>query len=137
VLYLADSESSAARAITLSVHPRVQTLVGAGLFDFGWVNGDFRKARLQHPLGIAVDGGQVLIADTYNSALRELKLASHEAADFDAGGEFTCVDAICIPLREPAGVTVDNSDRILLVDTGNHRIEEYRPSRKTYHTWAR
>jgi hypothetical protein len=55
-----------------------------------------------------------LIADTYNSALRELKLASHEAADFDAGGEFTCVDPICIPLR----VTVGNSDRILLGDTG-------------------
>jgi thiol-disulfide isomerase/thioredoxin len=137
VLYLADSESSALRAITLLGEPRVHTLVGAGLFDFGWVNGDVRKARLQHPLGVAVDDGQVLIADTYNSALRELKLKEHEVADFDARGEFTCVDPVCIPLREPAGVVVDTPDRILLVDTGNHRVEEYRPSAKTYHTWAR
>jgi len=135
-LYLADSESSAVRAITLSKDPQIVTLVGAGLFDFGWVNGDFRKARLQHPLGVAVDGDQLLVADTYNSAIRELELAKHEVGDFD-GGKFTCVDPVCVPTREPAGIVVDTPDRILLVDTGNHRIDEYRPSARTYHTWSR
>jgi thiol-disulfide isomerase/thioredoxin len=135
-LYLADSESSAVRAITLSKDPQIVTLVGAGLFDFGWVNGNFRAARLQHPLGVAVDGNHLLVADTYNSAIRELELAKHEVADFD-GGKFTCVDPVCVPTREPAGIVVDTPDRILLVDTGNHRIDEYRPSAKTYHTWSR
>lgn len=135
-LYVADSESSAVRAITLSKGPQIVTLVGAGLFDFGWVNGDFRTARLQHPLGVAIDGDKLLVADTYNSAIRELELAQHELVDFD-GGKFTCVDPVCIPTREPAGIVVDSPDRILLVDTGNHRIEEYRPSARTYHTWAR
>ena len=135
-LYLADSESSAVRAITLSKDPQLVTLVGAGLFDFGWINGDFRKARLQHPLGVAVDGDSVLVADTYNSAIRKLELKNHEVADFD-GGQFTCMDPVCVPTREPAGIVVDTPDRILLVDTGNHRIDEYRPSEKTYHTWAR
>ncbi len=135
-LYLADSESSAVRAITLSDDPQIMTLVGAGLFDFGWINGDFRKARLQHPLGVAIDGDKVLVADTYNSAVRELDLPKHEVLDFD-GGKFTCVDPVCVPTREPAGIFVDTADRVLLVDTGNHRIDEYRPSSKTYHTWAR
>jgi thiol-disulfide isomerase/thioredoxin len=135
-LYLADSESSAVRAITLTKDPQIMTLVGVGLFDFGWVNGDFHKARLQHPLGVAVDGDKILVADTYNSAIRELELAKHQVADFD-GGDFTCVDPVCVPTREPAGIVVDTPDRILLVDTGNHRIDEYRPSAKTYHTWAR
>ncbi|MGC1192855.1 MAG: hypothetical protein WA861_19905, partial [Candidatus Binatus sp.] len=135
-LYVADSESSAVRAITLSKDPQIVTLVGAGLFDFGWVNGDFRTARLQHPLGVAIDGDKLLVADTYNSAIRELELAQHELVDFD-GGKFTCVDPVCIPTREPAGIVVDSPDRILLVDTGNHRIEEYRPAARTYHTWAR
>ncbi len=135
-LYVADSESSAVRAITLSKDPQITTLVGAGLFDFGWVNGDFHKARLQHPLGVAVDGDRLLVADTYNSAIRELELAKHEVVDFD-GGKFTCVDPVCVPTREPAGIVVDTPDRILLVDTGNHRIDEYRPSAKTYHTWSR
>jgi sugar lactone lactonase YvrE len=135
-LYLADSESSAVRVVTLSGEPRIMTLVGAGLFDFGWVNGDFRGARLQHPLGVAADGDRVLVADTYNSAIRELNLDTHSVSDFD-GGKYTCMDTICIPMREPAGIVVDTADRILLVDTGNHRIDEYRPSEKTYHTWAR
>jgi thiol-disulfide isomerase/thioredoxin len=135
-LYVADSESSAVRAIALSKDPQIVTLVGAGLFDFGWVNGDFQKARLQHPLGVAVDGDDLLVADTYNSAIRELELAKHEVVDFD-GGKFTCVDPVCIPTREPAGIVADTPDRILLVDTGNHRIDEYRPSLKTYHTWSR
>ncbi len=135
-LYLADSESSAVRAISLADPPQIITLVGAGLFDFGWVNGDFQKARLQHPLGVAVDGDRVLVADTYNSAIRELDLTQHEAVDFD-GGKFTCVDPVCVPTREPAGIFAASTDRILLVDTGNHRVDEYRPSAKTYHTWAR
>ena len=135
-LYLADSESSAVRAITLSHDPQLMTLVGAGLFDFGWVNGNFRTARLQHPLGLAVDGDRVLVADTYNSAVRELELKQHEVVDFD-GSQFTCVDPVCIPTREPAGIVVDTPKRILLVDTGNHRIDEYLPAAKTYHTWAR
>jgi thiol-disulfide isomerase/thioredoxin len=135
-LYVADSESSAVRAITLSKDPQIVTLVGAGLFDFGWINGDFHAARLQHPLGVAVDGDELLVADTYNSAIRELELGKHEVVDFD-GGKFTCVDPVCIPTREPAGIFADTPDRILLVDTGNHRIDEYRPSARTYHTWSR
>jgi sugar lactone lactonase YvrE len=91
---------------------------------------------LQHPLGLACDGDRVLVADTYNSAIRALDLDTRMVADFD-GGKFTCVDPICVPSREPAGIAVDSPDRILLVDTGNHRIDEYRPSSKTYHTWAR
>lgn len=136
ILYVADSESSAVRAVTVGNDSAVATLVGAGLFDFGWVNGDFRTARLQHPLGVATDGDHLLVADTYNSAIRDLDLSKHEISDFD-GGKYTCVDPVCVPTREPAGIAVDNRDRILLVDTGNHRIDEYRPSARTYHTWAR
>jgi DNA-binding beta-propeller fold protein YncE len=135
-LYVADSESSAVRAVSLSLDSRVTTLVGAGLFDFGWVNGDFNSARLQHPLAVAADGDRVLVADTYNSAIRVLDLGQQRVSDFD-DGTFTCVDPVCLPTREPAGIVVADSDRILLVDTGNHRIEEYRPSKKSYRTWAR
>jgi thiol-disulfide isomerase/thioredoxin len=135
-LFLADCESSAIRAITLTRDPQLMTIVGAGLFDFGWINGDFRKARLQHPLGVAINGSRLLVADTYNSAIREIDLSKREVSDFD-GGKFTCVDSICIPMREPAGVFADSAERILLVDTGNHRVDEYLPAAKTYHTWAR
>ncbi len=135
-LFLADCESSAIRAITLARDPQLMTIIGAGLFDFGWVNGDFRKARLQHSLGVTVEGNRLLVADTYNSAIREIDLSKHEVSDFD-GGRFTCVDPLCIPMREPAGIFADSAARILLVDTGNHRVDEYLPATNTYQTWAR
>ncbi|MBS0590108.1 MAG: redoxin domain-containing protein [Proteobacteria bacterium] len=134
-LYVADAESSAIRAIDLG-NDRTHTVVGAGLFDFGRVDGSFDRARLQHPLGVAADGTRVLVADTYNSRVRTLDLTHKTVSEFD-GGKFTCTDPVCYPLREPAGIAVASADRILLVDTGNHRIEEFQPSSKTSHTWAR
>jgi thiol-disulfide isomerase/thioredoxin len=134
-LFVADSESSAIRRVSLGRAPEVETLVGKGLFEFGWINGADDQARLQHPLGVAVDGNDVLVADTYNSAIRSIDLKQHTVADFD-GGAFTCMDPVCVPTREPAGIVADGPDRILLVDTGNHRIEEYTPSTKSYHTWS-
>jgi thiol-disulfide isomerase/thioredoxin len=135
-LYVADSESSAIRSISLDDKVSVKTLVGAGLFDFGKTNGSFGSARLQHPLGLAVNGDQILVSDTYNSRIRVLDLPGKTVSEFD-GGKFTCVDPICYPTREPAGIAVASSDRILLVDTGNQRVEEYQPSTKTSKTWAK
>lgn len=135
-LFVADAESSAIRAVRLKDKTSVDTLVGAGLFDFGRINGGFKTGRLQHPLGVAVDGQDVLVADTYNNAVRRLDLPQRQISEFD-GGAYTCMDPVCIPTREPAGIAVDGKDRVLLVDTGNQRIDEYRPSSKSYHTWAR
>ena len=135
-LYVADAESSAIRAVSLGDDAKTTTIVGAGLFDFGRIDGSFAVARLQHPLGLAVDGDKILVADTYNSRIRTLDLTKKTVAEFD-GGKYTCIDPICYPTREPAGIVAATADRILLVDTGNHRIEEYTPSTKTSRTWAR
>jgi sugar lactone lactonase YvrE len=134
-LYVADAESSSIRAIDLR-DDSTKTLVGTGLFDFGKNDGAFSSARLQHPLGVSVDGDQLFVADTYNSRIRTLDLAKKTVSDFD-GGKYTCTDPICYPTREPAGIVAANPDRILLVDTGNQRVEEYTPSTKTSRTWAR
>ena len=103
---------------------------------FGWENGPFDKGRLQHPLGVAAYGeSAVLVADTYNSTIRVIELSNRQVRDFD-DGSFTCHDPLCMPAREPAGVVADGLDRVLLVDTGNHRIDVYQPSTKTYSSWA-
>lgn len=71
-LWVADSETSALRLVTGSLGAaRVDTVIGAGLFDFGHRDGAADEARLQHPLGVAIDhDGSVLVADTYNGAVR-------------------------------------------------------------------
>lgn len=135
-ILVADSESSAIRRVALDPQSTVKTIMGQGLFAFGWKNGPVAEALLQHPLAVTPFGNGLLVADTYNSAIRAIDLASGTVSDFD-GGRFTCIDPVCIPTREPAGIVADGSDRVLLVDTGNHRIEEYRPSTGQYHTWSR
>lgn len=67
-LWVADSETSAIRYVENGV---LGTAVGQGLFDFGHVDGPAAQALLQHPLGVcALPDGSVLIADTYNGAVR-------------------------------------------------------------------
>jgi len=132
-LYLADSEASAVRTIGLD-SGEVATLAGEGLFVFGADNGPFEVATLQHPLGVAVESGEVLVADTFNHRVRVLDLAARRVRDLDDG--YTCRDARCRPLLEPAGVWADGPDRILVSDTDNHRVLEYRPASRTYRTWS-
>ena len=139
-LYFADSETSAIRAIVSTPEgPVVETLVGKGLFEFGHVNGDYDSARLQHCLGLdwweeAGPEGGLLVADSYNNALRVVDFASRTLRDLDDG--FLCEDSLCLPLAEPAGVAADGSDRLLVSDTNNHRILEYFPAARRYRTWA-
>lgn len=67
-LWFLDAESSALRWVQ---DGQVGTAVGEGLFDFGHVDGGHPGARLQHPLGLALDpAGGLLVADTYNGAVR-------------------------------------------------------------------
>lgn len=131
-VFFVDSETSSLRLATLEERPRVGTLVGAGLFEFGHVNGPFPQARLQHPLGLAWRDGGLVVADSYNARLRWVDLAQRSVGDLDEG--FLCEDALCLPLAEPAGIAAAGG-RLLVSDTNNHRILEYRLSERAYCTW--
>lgn len=80
VLWLVDAESSALRVVEDSrAGLVVRTVIGRGLFTLGHRDGAARSALLQHPLGVRLDpgpgsgpdhAGAVLVADTYNGAVR-------------------------------------------------------------------
>ncbi|MCL1898587.1 MAG: hypothetical protein FWG16_07205, partial [Micrococcales bacterium] len=88
--WFVDSETSALR--WLDPDQTVHTAVGHGLFEFGLKDGRGANARMQHPLGLTITTqGQILIADTYNGAVRLYDTAKgslstvatglHEASD--------------------------------------------------------
>lgn len=138
-LWFADAETSSIRALDLA-SGAVTTLAGSGLFDFGHVNGPLADAQFQHCLGLAPWKDGLLVADSYNGALRLIDPGRGVAEDFD-GGHFACADPVCLPLAEPAGLWADSSgeggtDRVLVADTNNHRILEYRPAEGSYRTWV-
>ncbi len=132
-LYFVDAETSAVRAVDLS-HRAVTTLVGEGAFVFGDENGPFPLARLQHPLDLDVATGEVLVADSYNDRARVLDLAARRVRDLDDG--FACDDPAPLAPAQPAGIHADGPNRVLLVDTTNHRVLAYDLAARRWSTWA-
>jgi thiol-disulfide isomerase/thioredoxin len=115
-LWVVDSESSALRWIADGV---VHTGVGQGLFDFGLVDGPGTAALLQHPLGVlALDDGDVLVADTYNGAVRRF-----------ADG---VLSTVATGLAEPSDLVRAADGTIFVVESAAHRLTPL-PSGSTGH----
>lgn len=130
-LYFVDSETSSVRSLCLQ-SGRVDTLIGTGLFEFGHANGGLAQAQLQHPLGVTAVDGRIYVADSYNSTIRIIDLATETVSDLNG---LSCGDVVCRPAAEPAGITADGPHRLLLSDTNNHRIVEYRLDLGSFRTW--
>ena len=135
-LYVADSEDSAVRVIDLKKN-QVKTLVGSGLFDFGDKDGNFKKARLQHVLGVASnDPNLIYIADTYNHKLKLLNLKTKTISTVAGTGKpgMSSGKATKSAINEPGGL-VFLGNNILIADTNNNRIMQYNPTKKTLNEW--
>ncbi|MDA1036487.1 MAG: alkyl hydroperoxide reductase, partial [Chloroflexi bacterium] len=123
VLFFVDSETSSVRsADSISAH-HVSTLVGAGLFEFGDVDGQASVARLQHPLGIDYLGGIVFVADTYNHKIKRLGTETLTVATLAGTGEPGAQDG---PMKtasfyEPGGLS-STDDHIYVADTNNNAV---------------
>ncbi|WP_022872119.1 NHL domain-containing thioredoxin family protein [Nesterenkonia alba] len=123
-IWIADSETSALRVIRAGQNPQapeVETIIGEGLFDFGFRDGDPARARLQHPLGVsALPDGSILVADTYNGAVRRYH-KEHRAAD---GSTVAAeVSTVARGLKEPSDVLLDaDGEHLLVVETNAHQL---------------
>lgn len=134
-LFFTDSEASAVRLLHLGPQPQVETLVGGGLFEFGYSDGPFSEARLQHCCGIALAGRHVIVADSYNSSLRCLDIGSrvvHELRE----DRWHWSNGVTLKGGELLGVAADGESRLLAADTNHHRIVEIELDRGRARTWA-
>ncbi len=106
-LWLVDPETSSLRFVE---DGEVRSVVGQGLFDFGFRDGPAGQALLQHPLGLCVlPDGSVAVCDTYNGAVRRYDPATGEVTTL-AGG-----------LAEPSAAYVDGAD-LVVVESNAHRL---------------
>jgi thiol-disulfide isomerase/thioredoxin len=113
-LWIVDCESSALRYVHSG---QMHTVVGQGLFDFGHMDGPAAQALFQHPLGVcAMPDGSVLVADTYNGAVRR----------YDP--ETESVSTVATDLAEPSDVLRMPDGGVLVVESGAHRLTKLAPT---------
>lgn len=108
-LWLVDAETSSLRYIE---EQQVHTVIGQGLFDFGFKDGGRDVARLQHPLGVAVlPDASIAICDTYNGALRRFDPKTGHLATITSG------------LAEPSGLVMVG-ETAYVVESTAHQVAE-------------
>jgi hypothetical protein len=121
-LYVADSETSAIRAISPGLDGTVQTLVGEGLFEFGDQDGTGKASvRLQHPLGVTYHDGLLYLADTYNHKVKKLYPTMAAVSTYLGSGKPGRTDGKAAAFYEPGGLSVA-AGKLYIADTNNHAI---------------
>jgi thiol-disulfide isomerase/thioredoxin len=121
-LFVADSESNIIRAIDLtSPTSQVRTLAGGDLFEFGDVDGEGDDVRLQHPLGLTLLDGRVLIADTYNHKIKQLDPQRGVVKTLFGTGKPGQADGANASFYEPGGLSLAG-DKLYVADTNNHAV---------------
>jgi DNA-binding beta-propeller fold protein YncE len=110
------------RAASLaSTTDEVETLVGGDLFEFGDRDGEGDDVRLQHPLGLALVGGQLFITDTYNHKVKVLDPRARTVKTFAGTGKPGQADGAQASFYEPGGLTAARG-RLYIADTNNHAV---------------
>ncbi|MEN5075458.1 NHL domain-containing thioredoxin family protein [Isoptericola cucumis] len=123
-LWLADAETSALRRVEPGADGtvRVRTAVGQGLFDFGHRDGAAADALLQHPLGVAaLPDGSVVVADTYNGALRRYDPAADEVTTLATGLAEPSDVVVAVSGDRPSG-DASPAVHLLVVESAAHRL---------------
>ncbi len=134
-LYIADTYNSAIRKVTAATGI-ITTVAGyLGSPNYGGDGGPATSAFLYYPSGVTVDSfGNLFIADTYNSLIREVNAATGvittvagNTADAGLGEGFYGGDggpATLGLLNLPYGVAVDSNGNLFIADTSNNAIRE-------------
>lgn len=119
-IWVADSEANIIREIDLEKET-VETLVGGDLWVFGDKDGEGDDVRLQHPLGVVLHEGKVLIADTYNHKIKQLDTEKKTVKTFIGNGKSGQMDGVKPQFYEPAGLSIAKG-KLFVADTNNHAV---------------
>jgi len=120
-LFVADSEISAIRSVSLNPRGHVSTIVGVALFEFGDIDGQGEIVRLQHPLGVTHHNGMLYVADTYNHKIKVIGPHLRSAVTFLGTGKPGLRDGDMAQFYEPGGLSIADG-KLYIADTNNHAI---------------
>lgn len=105
----------------------ITTIAGESNGSFSGDNGPGIAATLNNPNGLALDGiGNLFVADTDNSRIRKINLATGVISTFAGKGTFRFGGdngpALEADFGNPQGVAIDGAGNLFVTDTFNQRI---------------
>jgi len=128
-LFIADRDNARIRKVTPDGN--ITTVAGSGSTGFSGDGGPATSARLDFPLGVAVDAaGNIFIADRNNHRVRKVSpegIISTFAGSASAGFAGDGGSATAARLSLPESVAVDSAGDVFIADTGNSRIRKVTP----------
>jgi len=122
-LYLSDSGNNTIRKIAISTGA-VTTFAGtAGVL--GSSNGIGASASFSSPTGIATDGTNLYVADSFNNKVRQIVIASSAVSTLAGSGDANFADGngTAASFNFPNGITTDGTN-LYLTDNGNSAIRQ-------------
>ncbi len=123
-LYIADTGHDCVRLVN---NGTITAIAGNLIQGYAGDNGPATSANLNAPSGIALDAaGNVYIADTNNSAIRELNAATGIITTITGNGTAGYSGdggaATTAQLNYPSSITVDSGGDLYIADTANNAI---------------
>ncbi len=126
-LVIADSENHRIRRVALN--GTITTIVGTGVAGYNGDDIQASTARLNFPIGIALDDSDnIFIVDNNNNRIRKVTAASGvittvagngSSGDSGEGGAATAAT-----FNEPQNVVVDTAGNLYISDIGNHKVKK-------------
>ncbi len=122
-LYVADSGSHTIRRIGRD--GKVEDFAGVSGSP-GFADGAASEARFRAPVGIAVRGSRVFVADTYNDRIRVIENGRVTTLAGGARGFTDSDDGKSVRFDTPLGIAFGVDGSLLVCDSGNGRIRAVR-----------
>jgi sugar lactone lactonase YvrE len=130
-IFIADTDNFVIREVTAS-NSFIQTIIGNNTLAYSGDSGLAVNAELSSPASVSIDAaGDIFIADSENSAIREVVAASGDIQTAAGNGTLCALStALCgdtglatsAQLNNPQGVFLDASGNIFIADTADNRI---------------
>jgi sugar lactone lactonase YvrE len=123
-LFIADSNNQRIRRVD-AVTGNISTVAGNGMIGFSGDGGPATTAKLAFPYSIAVDQGNLYIADYNNYRLRLVDGGGNISTVAGNGSTNFCCDgypATSASLFGPEGAAVDPNGNLIITDSSNNRL---------------
>jgi hypothetical protein len=123
-LYVADTGNNLIRKITIAT-AEVTSLAGTAATK-GYNDGTGSAARFGGPEGVALNGGNLYVADTGNHMIRKIVISTAAVTTFAGTGGLSGGDdgvGSAARFSKPSGISSDGTN-LYVADSGNHTIRK-------------